>query len=262
MEKTCVGRGGRRLRRHTPRGPGAVEFLAMFSWWHSVRVATSGRHTGHLRPGGGRHRRHFGARGWHLRPGHRALARAPAALSHRRQGALDLLVRRGTRSLRPGIAGAHRLRWVCLDRAPGNARAELASRKSSQDNVRDSLDYMRTSRRNEKDCFPNLFRELFQSIHDEFCDYYVIFHWKLLLSLFFFLNSEPWIKNRYERQGRRKVFARRWPTSLFDWCKLIISIQARCTVCCVHRTGSSNYAMFIRRCMVFYLTPVRRPWLS
>jgi len=115
MEETRVGRGGRWLRRHAPRGPGAVEFLAMFSWWHSVRVATSGRHAGHLRPGCGRHR-HFGARGWHLRPGHRALARAPAALSHRRQGALDLLVRRGTRSLRPGITGAHRLWWVYLHR--------------------------------------------------------------------------------------------------------------------------------------------------
>lgn len=77
-----------------------------------MRVAARGRRTGFQRPGGRRRRRsrRIGARGWHLRPGHRALACAPAALPQRRQGALDLLVRRGTRSLRSRIAGAHRLR--------------------------------------------------------------------------------------------------------------------------------------------------------
>lgn len=114
MEKARMGRGSRWIRRYSFRGPSAVEFLTMLSWWHSMRVATSGRHAGHVRPGSGRYRRRFGARSWHLRPGHRALACTSAALPHRCQGALDLLVRRGTRSLRSRIAGAHRLRWVYL----------------------------------------------------------------------------------------------------------------------------------------------------
>lgn len=95
MAKARVGRDGRWIRGHPPRRSSTVELLALSGRRHIMRVEAGG--------GNAIHRHNCCQRGWHLRPGNRDLAWTTTPIIDRRQGALDILVWRGTRPF-----------WACL----------------------------------------------------------------------------------------------------------------------------------------------------